>query len=32
MEWMTLIAKGILAGSYDSAQQARSTHHLTALL
>lgn len=32
MQWMTLIAEGVLAGSYNSAQQASSTHHLTALL
>lgn len=32
MQWMTLIAESVLAGSYNSAQQASSTHHLTALL
>lgn len=32
MQWMALIVEGILTGSYDSAQQARTTHHLATLL
>lgn len=32
MQWMALIAEGILTGSYDSTQQTRSTHHLATLL